>query len=157
MVLNTLRLAIRRPRRAWLIIRMASWVAVLSGLVRICALPTALRTVSTATRSRQKEIAQTDLESAIDAILGLDVLVFKPSCWKRATVLHRYLALAGVPTTIVFGLRRETGGELKGHAWLECQGEPILETAPPAYKVTYTFPSAQPFEGELALMAESQD
>ena len=28
----------------------------------------------------------------------------------------RYLALAGVPTTIVFGLRRETGGELKGHA-----------------------------------------
>ena len=157
MLLKGLGLTLRKPARAWMMVRMAGWIVILSGLVKICPLPTALRLVSTSTRGKQTENSADELATAMDAILSLDFFVFKPSCWKRATVLHRYLALRGVSTTIVFGLRREADGELKGHAWLELEGEPILETAPPAYKVTYTFPSAQPFEDELALMAKGQD
>jgi len=139
--------------------RMAAWVALLSGLVNVCSLPRALRVVSAGTRSKPNTSAceGSELSTAIDAVLGLNIFVFKPSCWKRATVLHRYLAFNGVDTRIVFGVRKEPGGELKGHAWLESEGRPILESADPAYKTTYTFPSAEPFEIELGLMAHTRN
>jgi hypothetical protein len=153
------RLGWREPARAWLIVRMATWVMVLSGLVNIYSLPRALRLVSPNTRRKKKGRAPgpEELSTAIDSLLGLSFLMFKPSCWKRATVLHRYLALQGISTTIVFGLRKEPDGELKGHAWLEREGRPILEPALPSYKVTYTFPSTEQFEIELALMADTRD
>ena len=153
------RLAWRKPARAWLIARMATWVMVLSGLVRIYSLPRALRLVSPNLRRKQNGDAPEpeELSTAIDSLLGLSFLMFRPSCWKRASVLHRYLALEGVSTTIVFGLRKEPEGELKGHAWLEREGRPILEPALPSYKITYTFPSAEQFEIELALMADNRN
>jgi hypothetical protein len=149
---------LRNPARAWLMARMAMWVLILSGLVNFCSLPRALRLVSTSTRRKQngKASDRAELSTAIDAVLGANFFVFKPNCWKRATVLHRYLALRGVATTIVFGLRKELDGELKGHAWLEAEGQPILESAAPAYTTTYTFPSTDQFEGELALMAQTR-
>ena len=139
--------------------RMATWVTALSFLVRVCPLPRALQLVSTSTRSKQNGDAARieELSTAIDAVLGMNFLIFKPNCWKRAAVLHRYLAMQGVATTIVFGLRKEPAGELKGHAWLEYEGRPILEPSPPAYKVTYKFPSADSFDVELALMATARD
>jgi hypothetical protein len=159
MFLKALGLAKRKPARALLLARMAAWVAVLSFLVNVCSLPRALRLVSTSTRRRRSKNApdHDELSTAIDTVLGANFSVFKPSCWKRATLLHRYLALQGTSTTIVFGLRKEAAGELKGHAWLESEGRPVFESEPPLYKVTYTFPSAQPFEMELALMAESRN
>lgn len=155
---RTLKSAMRNPARAWLMVRMATWVMVLSGLVSFCSLPRALRLVSTGTRTKRNgiEIDRHELSTAIDSVLGANFFVFKPNCWKRATVLHRYLALRGVTTKIVFGLRKEMDGELKGHAWLEAEGQPILESAAPAYKTTYTFPSADPFEVELGLMAQTR-
>ena len=158
MFLKALKLATRNPARAWLMARMSFWVLVLSGLVNFCSLPRALRVVSAGPQAKRngKEVDRAELSTAIDAVLGANFFVFKPNCWKRATVLHRYLAFRGVSTKIVFGLRKEPGGELKGHAWLESDGQPILESAAPAYKTTYTFPSAEPFEVELGLMAQTR-
>ena len=73
-------------------------------------------------------------------LLSADFLMFKPICWKRAAVLHRYLSRNGIPTRIIFGVRNETGGKVDGHAWLEANGQPILESTPPEYVVTYSFP-----------------
>ena len=81
-----------------------------------------------------------ELARTIDLLLSADVLVFKPICWKRAAVLHRYLSRNGTPTKIIFGVRNETGGKFDGHAWLEADGQPILEKDPPNYVVTYSFP-----------------
>jgi hypothetical protein len=125
---------------------------VLSGVVKVSSLPAALRLLSTHARPNKTHSSDADLATAIDAVLGIDFLMFRPSCWKRAAVLHRYLSLNGVPTTIVFGLRKEVDGALKGHAWLQSAGEPLLEKQLPAYTVTYSFPSAQSFEGDLAIM-----
>lgn len=80
--------------------------------------------------------------------------MFTPKCWKRATVLHRFLALNGIATTIVFGVRKDADGELKGHAWLQTDGRPFLESEPPRYNITYTFPSGQSFDTELAVMGK---
>lgn len=158
MILRALRLAAREPSRAWLLARMASWVLLLSVLARVLSLSRALQIVSTEVRRKEAASAtdQVQLSMAMDALLAANFLMFRPSCWKRATVLHRYLALEGVATTIRFGVAKEPDGELKGHAWLEADGKPILESSPPAYTVTYSFPSDETFNVDLAVLAENQ-
>ena len=156
MILRALQLTTRDPARACLLARMAGWVLVLSVVARLLPLSRALQIVSTEVRRKSTEVNPIQLSTAIDALLEANVFVFKPSCWKRATVLHRYLALAGVATTIFFGVRKDGDLELKGHAWLELGGKPILESSPPVYTVTYSFPSNEPFNVDLAVLAESR-
>jgi hypothetical protein len=153
-VSRAIKLVQRNPTRAWLMARMAGWVFVLSGVVKVLSLPAALQLLSPNARHTEAALANDELATAIDAVLGANFLMFKRSCWKRAAVLHRYLSLSGVPTTIVFGLRKEDGA-LKGHAWLQSSGEPVLEKRFPAYTVTYSFPSTQAFDGDLAMMTSS--
>jgi len=151
-----MQLIVVRPRRAWLMVRVALWTVVLSSTVRFCSLPTVLNllTVKPAGKSGAS-FDQPEIVSAVDAVLGMNVLVFKPICWKRATLLHRFLGLRGCDTTIVFGLRKDPAGELAGHAWLENAGKPILEPVEPNYTVTYRFPSAEHCNVELARLRRS--
>jgi transglutaminase superfamily protein len=135
------RKSINSPGEAWLLMRMAWWVAVLSIAARFYPLPRALQIV--AGNNKEPAHANTnanDLAHAIDLLLATDFLIFKPICWKRAAVLHRYLSRSGIPTRIIFGVRNESGGKVAGHAWLEREGHPILESTPPEYVVTYSFP-----------------
>ena len=132
-----------RPNEAWLLLRMAWWVAVLSAAARCYSLPRALQIVAgdqnNVGRSPEAQNRE-DLARAIDLLLSDDFLMFKPICWKRAAVLYRYLSRNGTKTRIIFGVRSETDGKVDGHAWLEADGQPILETTPPDYVVTYSFP-----------------
>jgi len=140
---------VSKPDEAWLLMRMAWWVAVLCVTARIYSLPRALQIV--AGNGKQLAHAETnekELARAIDLLLSVDFLIFTPICWKRAAVLHRYLSHNGIPTRIIFGVRNETGGKVAGHAWLEHNGQPILEKAPPEYVVTYSFPSSQSFKAQ---------
>lgn len=132
---------VTRPHEAWLLLRMAWWVAVLSVTARWYSLPRALEIVAGNDDRRSPErTSREDLARAIDLLLSADFLIFKPICWKRAAVLHRYLSRNGTPTRIIFGVRNESGGKVDGHAWLEADGQPILESSPPDYVVTYSFP-----------------
>lgn len=122
-------------------LRMAWWVTVLSIVARCYSLPRALQIVAGNQKNKTSDVAtQEDLARAIDLLLSADVFVFKPICWKRAAVLHRYLMRNGTSTRIIFGVRNEAGGKVDGHAWLEANGRPILEKTPPEYVVTYSFP-----------------
>jgi hypothetical protein len=142
---------ISKPGEAWLLLRMAWWVSVLSITARFYSLPRALQIVAGKTYEKQAArvaISEQELARAIDLLLSADFLIFKPICWKRAAVLHRYLSRSGVSIKIIFGVRTESGGKVAGHAWLEHDGQPILESAPPEYVVTYRFPSSQPFNAQ---------
>jgi hypothetical protein len=134
-----------RPGEAFLLLRMAAWVALLSFLIKLMPLPRVLSLIAgTAARGakpRNPRMTQQRLAQLVDALLGIDVLCFTPTCWKRAPVLHRYLALYGIKTRIVFGVRKENGTQLAGHAWLEADGRPLLEASPPQYTPTYSFPA----------------
>jgi hypothetical protein len=145
------------PAEALLLLRMAGWVLLLSIAVKVFPLPRALRLVSTKTR-RPSETSESEtqkrLADAIDLLLKTDLFILKPSCWKRAALLHRYLALNGITTRILFGMRREPNGSVSGHAWLEASGRPILETTAPNYAVTYAFPSNETSEVDLNLLTE---
>ena len=151
------RKAIHGPAEAFLLLRMAGWVLLLSVAVKVFSLPRALRLVSTKTRlstDTPEGKIQERLADAIDLLLKSELFILKPICWKRAAVLHRYLALNGIATQILFGVRRDPDGSVNGHAWLEAGGKPILESNTPSYVVTYAFPSNETFEGDLNLLAE---
>lgn len=138
------RFAQHQPQEAVLLLRMAGWVLVLSVLIRLLPLPRVLRFVAAAPGTplaAKAALPPERLAQLIDLLLGLDLFIFTPTCWKRAPVLHRYLALNGVATRIVFGVRKAHGATLAGHAWLEQNGQPIFETCPPDYTVTYSFPA----------------
>ena len=137
------RFVVREPGSAFLALRMSAWVAALSLFVKFMPLPRALRFVAPARlrpAPRDVEEAQDRLARVLDSVLATDFWVFTPTCWKRAPVLHRYLALRGIETRIVFGVRREGDDALSGHAWLEREGRPLLEADAPDYRVTYSFP-----------------
>jgi hypothetical protein len=146
MLLRAGRSAYRDPSTALLLLRMAGWVAALSLLVRVWPLPRILRLMQPATRAtpltpEAAAATQARLAHLLDLLLATDFLFLTPICWKRAPVLHRFLALHGIETRILFGVRK--GGEelLDGHAWLESRGQPLLEARVPEYTVTYTFPA----------------
>jgi hypothetical protein len=135
------RKCVTRPDEAWLLMRMAWWVVVLSVTARCYSLPRALEIVAGNQKNgRRPSASREELVRAIDQLLSADVLMFKPVCWKRAAVLHRYLSRNGTQTRIIFGVRNESDGKVDGHAWLEADGQPILENTPPDYVVTYSFP-----------------
>lgn len=142
------RLLRRDPRDACLSARMACWVVLASCLARLLPLPTAHRLVAARRRTPGPD-APADtaarLARAIDRVLGLDVFPFTRSCWRRALVLQRFLALHGIDSRVNFGLKRTTG-ELQGHAWLERDGQPFLEDDAGAYVVTFSLPRQASWE-----------
>ena len=136
--------AAREPRSALLLLRMAWWVAALSLLMKLLPLPGALKLMTPRARPAPaggREKIQAELARLLDLLLAADLWVFTPTCWKRAPVLHRFLALRGIQTRVVFGVRKEDGRTLDGHAWLEAEGKPLLETTAPNYAVTFSHPS----------------
>jgi hypothetical protein len=138
------RLALRRPRSALLALRMAAWVAALSLSMRLMPLPRVLQLITPRRKRRPPRDAgavQAKLAGQLDALLAIDFWVFTPTCWKRAPVLHRFLALRGIETRIVFGVRKDSEDALNGHAWLEAAGRPVLEKTGPDYTVTFSFPA----------------
>jgi hypothetical protein len=140
------------PREALLLCRMAWWVSVLSVAARCYSLPRALAIVA-GSGTHQPRAADVTLPErlarSIDQLLSADILLFKPICWKRAAVLHRYLLRQGITTRIIFGVRNEADGKVAGHAWLEAEGAPILESTRPEYVVTYRFPSSEHLDPQL--------
>lgn len=139
------RFSLREPATALLLARMAFWVGVLSLLVRTMPLPRAMRLM---TPLRRREVAGQDAEALkerlgglLDVLLAADTLFLTPTCWKRAPVLYRFLALHGIESRVLFGMRRAGEGLLDGHAWVESGGRPVLERTAPAYNVTFSYPA----------------
>jgi hypothetical protein len=139
------RLVLCEPSSALLAARMGAWVVALSLMVKLMPLPRAMALVAPRRGARvapaDAALVQDRLARLLDSVLAADFWVFTPTCWKRAPVLHRYLALNGIDTRVIFGVRREGSDVLNGHAWLEAGGEPILEKSTPEYIVTYSFPA----------------
>jgi hypothetical protein len=141
---RSLRFALGRPREALLVAWMARDVATLSLFVKLLPLPRALSLLAPRAKARggaRRFVSDERVVQLLDSLLGIDALCFTPTCWKRAAVLHRRLALRGRETRIVFGVRRGCEESLSGHAWLEAGGVPLYEVEAPEYSVTYSFPS----------------
>ncbi|MEP6569212.1 MAG: lasso peptide biosynthesis B2 protein [Acidobacteriota bacterium] len=132
------------PRDFLLSIRIAFWVALISVLARLTSLPRAQRIVSFRLSSTAVQTPLTTpakLGQVVDSLLRIDLFMFRPNCWKRAIVLHRFLSLNGIESRINFGLRKELDGKVSGHAWLEHDGQALLEKESGSYIVTFSLPA----------------
>jgi Transglutaminase-like superfamily len=137
------RKVIVEPRDAALRARMALWVVLISVVARLTSLPRAQKIVSSKVRSMSAaggSETPAELGRAIDSVLGIDLFVFRRSCWKRAMVLQRFLALNGIESRLNFGVQKALDGTVNGHAWLEHQGRTLLENDPVTYVVTFSLP-----------------
>ena len=125
-------------RGASVAVRMSAWIAFLAIFGRMLPLRTSLRLLDTRKRGA-KRVSAERLAAIADRIFRHADKRHR-SCWKRAAVLRRYLLLNGIEAAVVFGVRK--GEEtLAGHAWLERDGRPFLETTPTDYVVTFRYPS----------------
>jgi hypothetical protein len=139
------------PREAALQARMALWVVAISLLARLTSLTRVQKVAAFRVRSNKvvspsfedRPDTMAQLGRAIDRVLGIDLFVFRRSCWKRAIVLHRFLALNGIESHINFGVQKGSAGKVSGHAWLEHEGRPVLEDDAASYAVTFTLPRQQ--------------
>ena len=50
----------------------------------------------------------------------------RPACLQRSLVLHYWLTRDGLSSQLRIGVRREAG-QLKAHAWVEVNGQPVNE------------------------------
>lgn len=133
----------REPARAFLALRMATWVAVLTVLVKLFPLPRVMALLTperVRVQGSDPKATMEMLARLLDTLLATDCWFLTPICWKRAPVLYRYLALYGIESRVVFGVRKGGGDLLDGHAWLEADGRPLLEATAPDYTVTFSFP-----------------
>ena len=142
-VWRALRFLYLDPPAMILMLRMAAWIVTFSLMMRVLPLPRVLRLITPRHR-RSSARDQTELPAklawSVDTLLKTNFLSLTPTCWKRAAILYRYLAINGIETRIMFGVRRDEDGALAGHAWLEDNGRPLLEATKPDYRVTYSFP-----------------
>ena len=135
------RLGLHDPRSLLLSVRMSAWIVLISIVARLVPLSTMFRLAETRRRWAPAALLPAEeIARRIDRVIHAG-LVTDGSCWKRAAVLRRYLLLNGIETEVVFGVRKESGGELAGHAWLEREGAPFLEGELPQYTVTFRHPS----------------
>jgi len=141
------RFVAREPLSGLLIARMAAWVAATSLLLNLLpfekamVLITPLRRRAPVADAAETAETQARLSRLLDLLLATDFWLYTPTCWKRAPVLYRFLALSGIRTRVVFGVRRQESGALDGHAWLEADGAPLLERTAPDYTVTFSYPT----------------
>jgi hypothetical protein len=136
------RLLCRDPATALLLLRMTIWVGVISLAAKTLSLRRAVRLldVQTPATDVSRPGRSETVVRLLDSLLATNLLFLTPTCWKRAPVLRRFLALEGITTHIVFGVKRKGDDQLSGHAWLEANGKPVYEQTPPEYKITFRYP-----------------
>ena len=72
------------------------WIILLTVLMKIFSLQRVLKFSTTCSAKTDQFIAPDRIVSVLDQFLGLNFLAFTPTCWKRAIILHRFLALTGI-------------------------------------------------------------
>ena len=135
------RLGVRDPRSLLMTARMTAWILLISIVARLVSLSTMFRLAETRRRwSPRAILPPEEIARRIDRVFHSG-LVTDGSCWKRAAVLRRYLQLNGIETEVAFGVKKPGDGKVAGHAWLEREGAPFLESEEPRYVVTFRHPS----------------
>jgi len=127
--------ALRSPREALLLVRVAAFAATVPWLMRL-PLPRLAALLDRApppSRRRGRADAAAELER-LDRLVALAPRVARPlvrtGCLTRGVTLYRFLRRAGLGVELRFGLDPRAGAA-DGHCWLALDGEPLLEREDP--------------------------
>jgi hypothetical protein len=113
---------------AWTKLRLAGEILAVYGRVRWAMRREELESVVARLRAGRVEAEPFPLaerEQLAGAVMGvLSVLPADSRCLVRSLVYLTLLARRGVESSLVIGVCTEP--EFKAHAWVECEGEPLL-------------------------------
>ncbi len=128
---------VRRPADAALLLRVTCVAAFVPAAMRL-PLPRSAAILRPRRRRppRSPEYVER-VVAAVDAARIAAYPVVRQGCLTRAVTLFWFLARAGVPVELRFGIART--GEADGHAWLALDGAAYLETTDPEPKFTVTY------------------
>lgn len=133
---------VRGPADALLLLRVTGVAALVPAAMR---LPLPKLTALIRPRRRPRRPAPPGyverVVAAVDAARIAGYPVVRQGCLTRAVTLYWFLARAGVPVELRFGIARTA--EADGHAWLAVDGAAYLEKTDPApqFTVTYRVPA----------------
>lgn len=120
-------LAAVTPGHALLMARMLGWACALAVLKWTIPLDALVRL---AWRRPHDRIRQTTSELVVTLARRACRVIRWPgagNCLERALVTYRFLLMTGARPTLHTGLRRDTTGRWRGHAWVEIDGRAIDE------------------------------
>jgi hypothetical protein len=118
---------IRSPGDAWLVARMTAWAIALRVLKRVVPLARLTRAMWRDSSSRKSPHGVEEIVALVRRACRLARLRRQTNCLERSLIGYRYLAAANASPRLVTGVRR-VGQEVHGHAWVEVDGQPVLET-----------------------------
>ena len=130
MMLHKLRAGLRLSRQERTILARA-WARLLVAdlLLRFLPLPRVQKLLAARPRRRGGETATAPTLRVLRAVdVAARHHLYPMHCLQRALVLQSMLGTYGVHTDLRLGVRREAG-ELRAHAWIEHQGQPLGESA----------------------------
>ncbi len=141
--------ALRGPREALLLVRVAAFAATVPWLMRL-PLPRLAALLDRPPRRRRAGATGAEVER-LARLVALAPRVARPlvrtGCLTRGVTLYRYLRRAGLDVELRFGLDPRAGAhaDADAHCWLALDGEPFLEREDPTrFAVVWRLPLAGP-------------
>jgi hypothetical protein len=129
----------KRPRLPWWR-RSAALLAVAAAHVIARCSPARIRTMLTAARRGARPATAAQAKAARDAVIAVSLSCAGQGCLPRSIATALLCRLHGVWPTWCAGVRLYP---FAAHAWVEVDGRPVDEPAPPGYyTTTVTVPPA---------------
>ena len=130
------------PRRLRLRTQAIALRLRLGAWLRRRSLPDLLRALSAGPRAAEP-VPLVQVEEALRASEALlsRLHVLPDTCLYRSLTRYAVLSRAGHPARFVMGIKRPSGAEITGHAWVEIGGVPAFEEIEPELVVTFSYPS----------------
>ena len=136
---------VQGPSEFWLFLRIGAWILLITILLRLASLQNLMRII-TPSSPAPKKYPRDKIVNFISFWLGREKLFLQRGCLKRSLVLYRYLRLQSEPVCFCLGIRKENE-ELRGHAWLTLDRQPVLPEDDLNYRLIFTYPGETPGQG----------
>lgn len=120
--------------RTRMVLRAHVWLlaTLIPLLDRLMTLPKMLRLLTPRRPWRgYRAVSASDVLAAVERRLARPRQMKRRACLRRGLVVFHLLRLTGRPARLHFGVypQREEGDRLRGHCWVECEGQ-VLCTPP---------------------------
>jgi len=121
---------LKTPSDIWLIIRMTGWALVLPVLKRLIPLNQLTKFMWSLPKTKFRDPIQEKKIATIIRWLYIFAFSKEKSCLQRSLILYRFLSLHHADPQMITGMRRGSGKDWKGHAWVVVDGKDFAELNP---------------------------
>jgi hypothetical protein len=106
-------------------------------------LPTLSRLVQPRRAPRRSALTAERIAALVDTARVAGYPAIRQGCQTRAVTLYWFLARAGLPVELRFGIAVHGAADADGHAWVSLNGRAFLEKddPEPRFTVTYRVPA----------------